>query len=268
MRLRLGRIGYINCEPIYYAIEHGLVPAECTLHYGTPSELNAQLRAGTLDVSVVSVMEPALCPDAYVILPDLAIACDGPVESVLLASTRPIAELEGCPVALTRQSLTSVYLIKFLLERMYGIAPKYQTDERPEEAAARLVIGDEALRVGPQFPHRLDLGQAWRQLTGLPFVFAVWAVRRSVWAAAGTPVRALHAALQASKAYARKAPDEIVASARRRLSLPPDACRRYLTDRLCFDLGLRHRQGLQRFLTLLADAGALSGVPELEFLSL
>jgi chorismate dehydratase len=268
MRLRLGRIRYINCEPIYFALERGIVPADCTLHYGTPAELNAQLRSGALDVSVVSVMEPALCPEAYVMLPDLAIACDGPVESVLLASTVPLAELDGCPVSLTSQSLTSIYLIKFLLDRAYGIAPKYQADDRPEEAAARLLIGDEALRLGPGFPHRLDLGEAWRRLTGLPFVFAVWAVRRSVWESAPDSVRGMHAALQASKAYGRTAPDDVVASACAHVALAPDACRRYLAERLCFDLGERHRQGLQGFLALLVEAGALPGVPALRFLTL
>ncbi len=268
MSLKCGRIRYINCEPIYYGLEHGQVAAECTLHYGTPAELNAQLFAGALDLSVVSVMEPALHPEAYVILPDLAIACDGPVESVLLASRVPIPALDGCPVALTSQSLTSIYLIKCLLDRAFHVTPKYVSDERPDEAAARLVIGDEALRVGPQFPHCLDLGEAWRQYTGLPFVFAVWAVRRAVWAEAPNEVRRVHAALMAAKAFGRTHPAEVVAAARQRVALPETACRRYLYERLCFDLGPRHRQGLDRFLGLLAEAGALSAAPQLTFLAL
>ena len=267
MRLKLGRIRYINCEPIYYALEHGIVSADSTLHYGTPSELNAQLRAGALDLSVVSVMEPALHPDAYAILPDLAIACDGPVESVLVASRCPILELDGCPIALTRQSLTSIYLVKFLLDRAYRITPKYLTDDRPDEASARLVIGDEALRLGPQYPYCLDLGEAWRRFTGLPFVFAVWAVRRAVWADAPDDVRRLHTALLAAKAHGRSAPDAVVAAARQRVALPVEACRRYLTERLCFDLGPRHHDGLDRFLALLVEAGALPAVPQLEFLT-
>ena len=117
MRLRLGRVRYINCEPVYYGLEQGMVAADCEILDGTPAELNGLLRAGDLDVSVISAMEAALRPAAYRLLPDLAIACDGPVESVLLACERPVEELDGLPVSLTRHSLTSVYLVKLLLER-------------------------------------------------------------------------------------------------------------------------------------------------------
>src|SRR5574337_78972 len=105
MRLRLGRVRYINCEPVYYALERGLVPADCEIHDGTPAELNERLRVGDLDVSVISVMEAALRPEAYRLLPGLAIACDGAVESVLLVSERPVEELDGRSVTLSRHSL-------------------------------------------------------------------------------------------------------------------------------------------------------------------
>jgi len=150
MRLRLGRVRYINCEPVYYALEHGHVRADCDITDGTPAELNERLRAGELDVSVVSVMEPALRPDGYRLLPDLAIACDGPVESVLLVSRRPPEELDGRIVALSRHSLTSVYLVKLLLEKAYRVQPRYSEDDAMADAVARLVIGDDALRLGPR----------------------------------------------------------------------------------------------------------------------
>ena len=226
MRLRLGRVRYINCEPVYYALEHGQVPADCEITDGTPAELNARLRAGELDVSVVSVMEPALRPDAYRLLPDLAIACDGPVESVLLVSRRPPEELDDRLVALSRHSLTSVYLVKLLLEKAYHVRPRYVDDDRAGDAKARLVIGDEALRLGPRFPHSVDLGKAWYTLTGLPFVFAVWAVRAEVWASAAAEVRALHHALQAAKAYTRAHPATMLTLAQERVGLPAEACRR------------------------------------------
>ena len=178
MRVRLGRVRYINCEPVYYALEHGLVRTDCDILDGTPAELNERLRANDLDVSVISVMEAALRPEAYLLLPELAIACDGPVESVLLLSERRIQELDGRPVALSRHSLTSVYLVKLLLEQAYHIRARFLPDGTAAPVAARLVIGDEALRLGPQYPQSLDLGQAWHEFTGLPFVFAVWAVRR------------------------------------------------------------------------------------------
>jgi chorismate dehydratase len=265
MRLRLGRVRYINCEPVYYGLEQGVVAADCEILDGTPAELNGLLRAGDLDVSVISAMEAALRPGAYRLLPDLAIACDGPVESVLLLCERPVEELDGLPVSLTRHSLTSVYLVKLLLEKAYHVRPRFVADD--EAAAARLVIGDEALRLGPSCPHRLDLGKAWQALTGLPFVFAVWAVRAEVWAARATEVRRLHQALLRSKAYSRDHPEAVLTLAAARVDMPPEACRRYLRERLCFDLGPRHLEGLLTFLQMLADAGALPGVPSLSFMS-
>jgi chorismate dehydratase len=266
MRLRLGRVRYINCEPVYYALEQGIVPADCEIHDGTPAELNERLRAGDLDVSVISAMEAALRPEAYRLLPDLAIGCDGPVESVLLASDRPVEELDGLTVALSRHSLTSVYLVRLLLEKAYHVRPRYVTETGMAGRAAQLLIGDEALRLGPRSTHPLDLGKAWHALTGLPFVFAVWAVRGEVWAAAPEEVRRIHGALLAAKAYARTRPEAMVALACERTGLTPEACRRYLQERLCFDLSPRHREGLRTFLQMLADAGELPAVPNLAFI--
>jgi len=263
--LRLGRVRYINCEPVYYALEHGIVSADCEIFDGTPAELNELLRRGSLDVSVVSAMEAALRPDRYRLLPDLAIAADGPVESVLLVSTRPVKELDGQPVALSRHSLTSVYLVQLLLERAEGLHPRFVAEADAIQPVARLVIGDEALREGPKWPHRLDLGAAWREFTGLPFVFAVWAVRQEVWRATPAAVQALHGALLRAKAFTREHPEAMVALAQARTGLPTGACRRYLRERLSFDLGARHLAGLRRFLEMLAEAGQLPAVPDLTF---
>lgn len=266
MRLRLGRVRYINCEPVYYALEHGLVHADCEICDGTPAELNGRLRSGELDVSVISAMEAALRPQAYRLLPGLAIACDGSVESVLLASDRPVEELDELPVALSRHSLTSVYLIKLLLDKAYHVRPRFLPDAESDRATARLVIGDEALRLGPRYPNSLDLGRAWHGLTGLPFVFAVWAVRAEVWGAAEREVRTLHRALLSAKAYSQAHPEAMVALACERTGLTPEACRRYLRESLCFDLGQRHLEGLQTFLRFLTDAGELPAVPALQFI--
>jgi chorismate dehydratase len=258
-------VRYINCEPVYYALEHGVVPADCEIQDGTPAELNERLRRGELDVSVISAMEAALRPEAYRLLPDLAIACNGPVESVLLLCRRSVEELEGQTVALTPQSLTSVYLAKLLLDKAYHVRPCFVPGREGTDASAWLLIGDEALRSAPAYPHSLDLGKAWHALTGLPFVFAVWAVRAEVWERAAPEVRAIHRALLASKRASQARPDAMVALARERTGLPLEACRRYLRERLCFDLGPRHLEGLRTFLQMLVDAGALPSMPRLRF---
>ncbi len=152
--MRVGRIPYINCYPVYGAIDRGLVTLNGTLVDGVPSALNAQMAAGTLDVSVVSAMEYARDSRRYLLLPDLAISCDGPVRSVLLFAKRPASELGGRRVIVSRSSMTSVALVELLFEHVWRAHPEFvpgnseladlaRFDE--EEHDARLVIGDAAL---------------------------------------------------------------------------------------------------------------------------
>ena len=158
-RMRLGRIPWINCYPIYGAIDRGLVSVPAELVSGTASELNDLLAAGALQVSVVSAVEYARNAAAYHLLPDLAITCDGPVHSVGLFSKRPIEELTGCTVLLTASSRTSVLLLELLCRHRWGIRPQFATAraEAPDLATlaalpheAVLVIGDAALTLSAQ----------------------------------------------------------------------------------------------------------------------
>src|SRR6266498_5258102 len=123
--MRLGRIGYINCYPVYGAIDRGVTPLAAELVTGTPSELNDLLAAGALDLSVVSAVEYARNARAYVLLPDLAISCDGPVRSVALFSRRPAAELDGRTVLLTASSRTAVALLELLCRDVWNIRPRF-----------------------------------------------------------------------------------------------------------------------------------------------
>ena len=106
-RLRVGRIPYINCYPVYGAIDRGIVPLAAELIDGVPSWLNQQMALGQLDVSVISAVEYARDAGRYLLLPDLAISCDGPVRSVVLFSKRPAPELHGRRVLVSRSSMTS-----------------------------------------------------------------------------------------------------------------------------------------------------------------
>ncbi|MFL5493964.1 MAG: MqnA/MqnD/SBP family protein, partial [Gemmatimonadales bacterium] len=109
--MRLGRIPWINCYPVYGAVDRGLVPMPAQMVTGTASELNDLLAAGELQVSAVSAVEYARNAAAYHLLPDLAITCDGPVHSVALFSRRPVDALDDCTVLLTASSRTSVLLL-------------------------------------------------------------------------------------------------------------------------------------------------------------
>ena len=187
--MKLGRIPWINCYPVYGAIDRGLVSVPAELVSGTAAELNDLLAAGELQVSVVSAVEYARNAAEYHLLPDLAITSDGPVHSVALFSRRPLAELDHRTILITASSRTSVLLLDLLCRHRWGVRPNFATARAeaadleslaglPHEAV--LVIGDAALllRAQGRYPVRLDLGEAWKEWTGLPFVFAVWAARR------------------------------------------------------------------------------------------
>lgn len=272
MEPRIGRVGYINCEPIYYGIAQGAVPAACKIVDGTPTELNRMLSIGDLDISVISAIEYARHPDRYLILPDLAIACDGAVESVLLLSRVRLSDLDGKLILLNRDSLTSIFLVKLLLARGFGVTPRYQhseidsIDSLAEDVTGVLMIGDPALRARGALPYTLDLGQGWKDLTGLPFVFAVWAVRRDYYQEHREETHRLHQALLHSKRYSLARLDEICEAVYGRVGLSRRACSIYLKERLSFDLTPRHLEGLRRFLTMLEVQGELAVSPRLEFI--
>src|SRR5919112_3011490 len=123
--MKLGRIPWINCYPIYAAVDRGLVSMPAELVTGTASELNDLLAAGALQVSVVSAVEYARNAAAYHLLPDLAISCDGPVRSVLLFSRRPVTQLDGATVLRTASSRTSVLLLELLCRHRWKIHPQF-----------------------------------------------------------------------------------------------------------------------------------------------
>src|SRR5919202_6063691 len=117
--MRVGRIPYVNCYPVYGAIDRGVVPLQATLVDGVPSALNREMAAGTLDVSVVSAVEYARDAQRYLLLPELAVSCDGPVRSVCLFSKRPARELGGRRVLVSRSSMTSVALLELLFAHVW-----------------------------------------------------------------------------------------------------------------------------------------------------
>jgi chorismate dehydratase len=260
--MRLGRIPWINCYPIYGAIDRGLVSMPAEIVSGTASELNDLLAAGELQVSAVSAVEYARNAALYHLLPDLAITCDGPVHSVCLFSKRPVEELTDHTVLLSASSRTSVLLLELLCRHRWGIRPRLATARAeapdlgtltalPHEAV--LVIGDAALHLSTQsiYPVKHDLGEEWKEWTGLPFVFAVWAARRDTPAAAVTMV---HRKLLESRAWGLSHLDELAADAARNTGVAEPVCRAYLGD-LDYALSYRHLAGLTDFFGRLAQEG-------------
>ncbi len=141
------------------------------------------------------------------------------------------------------------------MERGYGVRPVYLrgeiSEELPQEVAAGLLIGDPALRAGQErrYPHQLDLGQGWKELTGLPFVFALWAAREEYYRADPERTRQLHRALLASKAYSLGRV-EALAAVHTRIGISEEACLNYFRKQLSFDLSRRHLEGFEHFLKM------------------
>src|SRR6185437_13807801 len=117
--VRVGRIPYINCYPVYGAIDRGVLKLDAELVDGVPTVLNRAMASGALDVSVISAVEYARDATRYLLLPDLSICSDGPVRSVVLFSKRPATELHGRRVLVSRSSMTSVALLELLFNHVW-----------------------------------------------------------------------------------------------------------------------------------------------------
>ncbi len=265
MTLRVGRIPYVNCYPVYGAIDRGVVRLDASLVTGVPTELNHLVSEGKLDVSVVSAVEYARDSRRYLLLPDLAISCDGPVRSVMLFSSRPAEELGGERVLVSASSMTSVALLQLLFENVWQARPEFvrgdaeHGDDSAGECVARLVIGDAALILADKrrrsgngsYPYAYDLGQEWKAWTGLPFVFAVWVAQRS------TPVAqslGVHATLIESRDWGLAHLDALAQAASHATGVSRDDCREYLSG-LDYGLSYEHLAGLTEFFRRLVHAG-------------
>src|SRR5215813_14162757 len=165
--IRLGRIGYVNMAPVFFRLD-----ADVDEVVGVPTSLNAQLVTGELDVAPISSIEYARHADSLYLLPRLCVSSEGAVDSIQLISKLPLDEIRT--VAVTPESATSVVLTKVLL-------PGASHVPLGEPADGKLLIGDAALKSAFEdpTPHH-DLGRMWLERTGLPMVFAVWAVPEPV----------------------------------------------------------------------------------------
>ncbi len=162
--LRVGRVSYKNTIPLFYKLS-GFEVVE-----GVPAHLVKLLREGKIDAGIVSSAEYFFNPDKYLILPDVSISSRGRVCSVKLFSRVPLENVKS--VKLSKASLTSRYLLFYIFEEKLGYVP-----EESEDAEALMLIGDEALEVR-DYPYTYDLAEEWFKMHGLPFVFALFLVRK------------------------------------------------------------------------------------------
>lgn len=233
---RIGSVSYLNAVPLTRGIE-----GEVT--FATPAKLAEMLRRDELDAALVSITE-VLLNDRYDILDGIAIASLGEVYSVLLAHKKPLAEAEEifCDTA----SLTSVNLLKVLLAER-GLKPEFKPLENYEAAAEKdfvLLIGDRAIdfQRAPHVHEIFDLGFAWHEITNLPFVYAVWALRR------GIENKALRQELRDAKRFGMETLDGIIET---REEYDEDFRRDYFEWNIHFHLAEDEKRGIAKFCELL-----------------
>ncbi|HWG45570.1 MAG TPA: menaquinone biosynthesis protein [Gemmataceae bacterium] len=248
--IRVGAVNYLNTKPLICDLERLTSQVELSLE--VPSRLADLLADGKLDVALIPVIE-YFRAGRYSVVPNIAIASRGPVLSVTLFSRVPWADIRR--VALDAGSRTSAALTQILLGKRYSVSAEVVSlplDRAAEDvdADAVLLIGDRAMRAClPGFAHAFDLGQEWFDWTGLPFVYAVWAVRE------GVDLHGVEEALHQAKQRGLDRAGPIAHAEAPRLGLDAGFCRRYLSNILHFDLGPREQAGLHHYYMLACELG-------------
>lgn len=270
--LRMGRIGYLNVLPIYHPLEAGILPHNFELVSGPPALLNDMMARGELQVSSCSCFEYASRPERYYLVNDLSIGSRGPVMSVLLLSRVPLLQLDGKEILISGETHTSVALLRLLMHDFYRCKVTYRTgqvtpalsDKTPP--VAFLAIGDEALRLRnhPDYPYRLDLAEAWRNWTGLPFIFGLWVISR---AAADAKIFSEDPGelLRKGRDWGLAHMDVILDLTAHGCPLSREELLTYYTEGLVYTLGSEEKKGLLLFYQKLAQANLIPVCPDLQF---
>ncbi len=253
--LRVAAVGFLNARPLYEGLDRAPASARLRLDCAVPSEVARRIAEDEADCALMPVAAAASVGDLRMVR-GCAIGARGPVRSILVVGERPVEDLDE--VALDLSSRTSVVLARLILRARRGGREPRLVGASPTAAIAgvggargALVIGDPALEIEGRFSHALDLGAAWWEWTGLPFVFASWCGRPGVLSAADE--RLLEGAKLAGLARRDAIADEHAA----RTGLGSASLRAYLRDAVRYDFGDEERRGLERFYDEAARAGLL-----------
>lgn len=251
--LNVGFVDYLNAFPLNGAFRIGAIESNCILlSFHVPSQLNLMLRNGRLDLSQVSSLE--YLERGYALLPGLGISARSKILSVNLYLKKEPKDLQGARIGITTQSSTSAALLKVICHHFWKVSPSFEPLDRTRhetEYDGILLIGDEALEK-ETIPHffTIDLAETWVQFTSLPFVFAVFAVRKEVWETKKEEVDAFSRKLNAALNWAENNSDEVLKLAQKRSSTPLSRIKDYYS--LChYRLGKQEMEGLFLFQKLI-----------------
>lgn len=257
---RVSVVQYLNTAPLVWGLQHGGRRERYRLAFTTPAACADDLEFGRADIGIIPSIEYQRI-DGLKVLPGLSIASKERVRSVLLLSRVPIDRVRS--VALDTSSRTSVALVKILFAEFYGIdVVAHPSAPHPtamlESADAALLIGDPALLYEGD-AQVFDLASEWRKFTGLPFVFALWALRPLEGGLADLPRD-----FQASLHQGLRHVDDIAAEWAPRLGISREVVRIYLTENIDYTLDEANLAGLQLFYRLAHKAGLISSLKELD----
>jgi chorismate dehydratase len=254
--IRLGAVDYLNARPLVYGIEKRSDLFD--LRFDPPSRCAVLLHEGSIDVGMIPAIEYCRGPE-YRIVPGMAITSNRTVASVALFSKVPVARVRS--IAADTSSRTSNALLRILCAERFGISPEFtpmapDADAMLAEHDAALIIGDPALYLDPvaRGVEKIDLGEAWTDMTGLPFVWAFWAGRPGI--VSPEAVTALAEARDAGVAAGAEIADAYCGAERAALG------RAYLRDNIQYDFGARQIEGLTHYYRLAARHGLIDEARE------
>jgi chorismate dehydratase len=249
--IRIGCVSYLNAKPLIYGL-HSAPHIDLSLE--VPARLIDGLRDARYDVALLPIID-AQRLDEVRILTSGGIGCDGPTLTVRIFSKVPVDQIEV--LACDTHSHSSVALARVLLAEAYDRRPDFVSFDHQHPSGnphAILLIGDKVVCDEPAgFPHQIDLGEAWKKLTGLPFVFAAWVARKEV------ELGNLPDQLRESKELGMAHLPEIVELEAIPRGWPADLAMRYMTEYLKYDIGPRQLQAIRLFHELAAKHGMLAG---------
>ncbi|MEM9065793.1 MAG: menaquinone biosynthesis protein [Planctomycetota bacterium] len=260
--VRIACVRYLNTIPLIAGLDR-LEQAQLVM--AAPAHIARLIEGGEADVGLVSVADLARSEGGLTAVPAGMIGCDGPTFTVRLYSSVPFGSVREIHV--DEESHTSGVLCRLLLRELHGVrvetvpfaAREHATDGEGDWPDTVLLIGDKVVTSTPpegRYPHQMDLGDAWHGLTGLPFVYAVWACRTED--AESQRVGTASAVLERQRAHNQTRIDWVVTEHAASFGWPMDAARRYLGELLRYDFDARAREGMTRFLSM-----ASSGEPAL-----
>jgi chorismate dehydratase len=259
--VRVGVVSFLNTLPLIDGLDQ---LADFELRHSVPSNLIEQLLADEIEVGLCSSIDYQRSSHPLIVLPAGLLGCSGPTLTVRLYSTQPIERIAH--VHCDTDSHTSVALMRIVLKERYGLKPaiveydarEHVAENRPIEwPDAMLLIGDKVVTDSPpavRYPHQLDLGGAWLELTGRPFVFALWMAKREM---EPSRLATVHHVLDRQRRYNRERVDGLVHSRAEPRGWPPDLADDYLKGKLLYAWTPAMREALELFFNMAHEHGLI-----------